>query len=172
VIRLRLTLAGVLLALPLTGALPASQVAHAQQVGNLDAPAPKPKSFVVYAAEQQNVAAGKRSVLELHFRVVDGYHVNSHTPKSELLIPTQITLQPAAGVKAEAVQYPAGTSYSFSFDPTEKLDVYSGAFTVKLPVVADAGTHTVDGTLRYQACDHAACYPPKSLPVQVIFTAK
>jgi DsbC/DsbD-like thiol-disulfide interchange protein len=170
--RLRIALAGVLFALPLTGALPTSQVANAQQVGNLDAPAPKPKSFVVYAAEQQNVAAGKRSVLELHFRVVDGFHVNSHTPKSELLIPTQITLQPAAGVKAEAVQYPAGTSYSFSFDPTEKLDVYSGAFTVKLPVVAEAGTHTVDGTLRYQACDHAACYPPKSLPVQVIFTAK
>jgi hypothetical protein len=30
----------------------------------------------------------------------------------------------------------------------------------------------MDGTLRYQACDHAACYPPKSLPVQVIFTAR
>jgi DsbC/DsbD-like thiol-disulfide interchange protein len=171
VIRLRLALVA-LLALPLTAVLPASQVANAQQVGNLDTPAPKPKSFVVYAAEQQNVAAGKRSVLELHFRVADGFHVNSHTPKSELLIPTQITLQPAAGVKAEAVQYPAGTSYSFSFDPTEKLDVYSGAFTVKLPVVADAGTHTVDGTLRYQACDHAACYPPRSLPIQVIFTAQ
>jgi len=171
VIRLRPALVA-LLALPLTAVLPASQVANAQQVGNLDTPAPKPKSFVVYAAEQQNVAAGKRSVLELHFRVADGFHVNSHTPKSELLIPTQITLQPAAGVKAEAVQYPAGTSYSFSFDPTEKLDVYSGAFTVKLPVVADAGTHTVDGTLRYQACDHAACYPPRSLPIQVIFTAQ
>jgi DsbC/DsbD-like thiol-disulfide interchange protein len=164
--RLRLMLAGLLLVLPATGA------ATAQQVGNLDAPAAKPKSFVVYAAEQQNVAAGKRSVLELHFRVVDGFHVNSHTPKSELLIPTQITLQPATGVKAEAVEYPAGTSYSFSFDPTEKLDVYTGTFTVKLPVVAESGTHTVDGTLRYQACDHAACYPPKSLPVQVIFTAK
>jgi DsbC/DsbD-like thiol-disulfide interchange protein len=170
--RLHLTGAGPFLALLLTGVLPASQVANAQQVGNLDAPAPKPKSFVLYAAEQQNVAAGKRSVLELHFRVVDGFHVNSHTPKSELLIPTQVTLQPAAGVKAEPVQYPAGTSYSFSFDPTEKLDVYSGAFTVKLPVVADAGTHTVDGTLRYQACDHAACYPPRSLPIQVIFTAQ
>ena len=86
-------------------------------------------------------------MLELHFRVVDGFHVNSHTPKSELLIPTQIALQPATGVKAEAVEYPAGTSYSLSFDPTEKLDVYSGAFTVKLPVVAEAGTHTIDGTL-------------------------
>ena len=142
------------------------------QVGSLDGPAAKPKSYVVYAAEQQVIAAGKKSVLELHFRVVDGFHVNSHTPKSELLIPTQIALQPAAGVKADALEYPAGTSYSFSFDPTEKLDVYSGAFTVKLPVVAEAGSHTIAGTLRYQACDHAACYPPKSLPVEVLFTAK
>jgi Disulphide bond corrector protein DsbC len=154
----------------LIAALPVTLVA--QQVGTLDAPAVKPKSYIVYGAEPQNVAAGKRSVLELHFRVLDGYHVNSHTPKSELLIPTRIELQPAAGVKSEAVEYPAGTSYSFSFDPTEKLDVYTGAFTVKLPVVAEAGPHSVDGTLRYQACDHAACYPPKSLPVQVIFTAK
>ena len=163
---LRLAFAGVLVASFGAGVLPA------QQVGNLDAPAAKPKAFVVYAAEQQVVTAGKRSVLELHFRVVDGFHVNSHTPKSELLIPTQISLQPAAGVKTEAVDYPAGTSYSFSFNPSEKLDVYTGAFTVKLPVVAEAGGHTIDGTLRYQACDHAACYPPKSLPVQVIFTAK
>ena len=64
-------------------------------MGNLDAPAPKPKSYVIYAAEPQKVTAGKRSVLELRFQVVDGFHVNSHTPKSELLIPTQITL--AAG---------------------------------------------------------------------------
>nr|WP_221272968.1 protein-disulfide reductase DsbD N-terminal domain-containing protein [Edaphobacter lichenicola] len=156
--------AGLLIALPIGLA--------AQQVGNLDAPVVKPKSYVVYGADQQNVVAGKRSVVELHFRVLDGYHVNSHTPKSELLIPTRIELQPATGVKAEAVEYPTGTSYSFSFDPTEKLDVYTGTFTVRLPVVAEAGTHSVDGTLRYQACDHAACYPPKSLPVQVIFTAK
>jgi hypothetical protein len=162
--QLGVAIAGLLLAL--------QGVLAAQQVGNLDTPAPKSKSFVVYAPEPQGVTTGKRGVLELHFRVVDGFHVNSHTPKSELLIPTQITFQPAAGVKAEAAEYPAGTSYSFSFNPTEKLDVYSGAFTVKLPVVAEAGTHTVEGTLRYQACDHAACYPPKSLPVQVIFTAK
>jgi DsbC/DsbD-like thiol-disulfide interchange protein len=154
------------------GLLVALTAAAQAQQASLDAPVAKPKSYVVYAAEQQSVAAGRRSVLELHFRVVDGFHVNSHTPKSELLIPTRIELQSSAGVKAEAVEYPAGTSYSFSFDPTEKLDVYSGDFTVKLPVVAEAGTHTVDGTLRYQACDHAACYPPKSLPVQVIFTAK
>jgi len=163
--RLQVALAGLLLTW-------LAEIAPAQQVGNLDAAPAKTKSFVLYAAEQQQIAAGKRSVLELHFRVIDGFHVNSHTPKSELLIPIRITLQPAAGVKEEDVEYPAGMSYSFSFDPTEKLDVYSGAFTVKLPVVAEPGAHTIEATLRYQACDHAACYPPKTLPVQVIFTAK
>ena len=143
----------------------------AQQVGDFNAPA-KAKGYVVYAAEQQAVAAGKPGMLELRFQVVDGFHVNSHTPKSELLIATQVTLQPAEGVKAGALVYPAGTAYSFSFDPKDKLDVYSGTFTVKVPVVATAGAHTVDGSLRYQACDHAACYPPKTLPVQLVFVAK
>jgi hypothetical protein len=134
--------------------------------------APKPKGYVVYAAEAQTVAAGKSAVLEMRFHVADGYHVNSHTPKSELLIPTALKLDPADGVKAGAPAYPAGKTYSFSFDPAEKLDVYAGDFTVKLPVVATAGEHTVSGVLRYQACDNAACYPPKTLPVQVAFTAK
>lgn len=158
---------GVLLAVLLFTAGPLTA-----QMGDLSAHASKSKSYVIYDAEPQVIKAGKRSVVEMRFRVVDGFHVNSHTPKSELLIPTRITLQPAAGVKAEAAEYPAGTAFSFSFSPKEKLDVYAGDFTVKLPVVASAGAHEIDGTMRYQACDHAACYPPKNLPVQVIFTAK
>ena len=136
-----------------------------------DVPA-KSTGYVLYAAEQQTVKAGKPSVLELHFKVVDGFHVNSHTPKSTLLIPTQITLQPAAGVKAGTVVYPAGMEFSFSFSPKEKLDVYAGTFAVKVPVTANSGEHTLSGALRYQACDHASCYPPKTLAVQVPFTAQ
>ena len=139
------------------------------QIG--DAPV-KAKSYVVYAAESQTAPVGKSALLELRFHVLDGYHVNSHTPKSELLIPTVLKLDAADGVKAGTLQYPAGKLYSFSFEPTEKLDVYAGDFTIKLPVVAAAGEHTVNGTLRYQACDNASCYPPKTLPVQLVFTAK
>jgi DsbC/DsbD-like thiol-disulfide interchange protein len=141
--------------------------AHSQ----MDSPA-KPKAYVLYAAESQTIPAGKSGLLELRFHVVQGFHVNSHTPKSELLIPTTLSLQPAGGVKPGTLEYPAGKPYSFSFDPGDKLDVYAGDFAVKLPVVATAGDHTLDGTLRYQACDNAACYPPKTLPVKVVFTAK
>ncbi len=134
--------------------------------------APAKKSYVTYTAESQIVPVGKKAVLELRFHVQPGFHVNSHTPKSEFLIPTRMEFQPAAGVKAGEPEYPVGKSYSFSFSPQEKLDVYSEEFTVKLPVTAAAGQHQVDGVLKYQACDTAACYPPKSLPVQVLFTAK
>ncbi|QHN05566.1 disulfide bond formation protein DsbC [Granulicella sp. WH15] len=134
--------------------------------------APKPKQYVAFAAELATVPAGKRAELELRFRVAGGFHVNSHTPKSELLIPTRLELVPAVGVKVAEAVYPAGKSYSFSFSPKESLDVYSDDFVVKVPVVAAAGEHELKGTLRYQACDRAACYPPKSLPVDVLFTAK
>lgn len=132
----------------------------------------KPKTYISYTAEPQSVVAGAPGVLELHFRVADGYHVNSHAPKSELLIATSLTVEPVAGVRAGKVDYPAGVAYSFPGQPGEVLDVYSGDFSVRVPVEAKAGEHTVTGVLRYQACDHAACYPPKSLPVEVLFTAK
>ena len=141
------------------------------QLGNMDA-ATKAKAYVVYAAEPQTVPAGKRSVVDLRFHIQQGYHVNSHTPKSEFLIPTALTLQPASGVTASAPEYPTGQPFSFAFDPNEKLDVYAGDFTIKLPVVAAAGAHTVQASLKYQACDHASCYPPKTLPLEIVFTAK
>jgi hypothetical protein len=142
------------------------------QLGSMDTPGPNPKSYVIYASEQQTIPAAKPATLELRFHMLPGYHVNSHTPKSELLIATTLTLQPADGVKPSAPQYPAGKPYSFSFDPSDKLDVYAGDFTIKLPVVASAGQHMVDGALKYQACDNASCYPPRTLPIKVVFTAR
>jgi DsbC/DsbD-like thiol-disulfide interchange protein len=153
----------------LASAISPAGIASAQL--NMNAPA-KPKAYVVYAAEPQTVVANKPATVELRFQIVTGYHVNSHTPKSEFLIPTAVTLQPAAGVKAGELQYPHGMPYSFATDPNTKLDVYAGTFTVKLPVVASAGEHTIDGTLKYQACDNASCYPPRTVPLKILFNAK
>jgi Disulphide bond corrector protein DsbC len=152
-------------------ALGGGSIAAAQDFGNFDAK-PKAQEFIVYAAEQQVAVAGKQSLLELNFHVLDGLHVNSHTPKSELLIPTTLTLDAAPGVQFGTAVYPAGSSYSFSASPDEKLDVYSGAFTVKVPVTVQAGTRLLEGKLRYQACDHEACYPPKTLPVEVAIAVR
>jgi hypothetical protein len=146
--------------------------AFAQELGSLDSVPARNRQYVSFAPQSQTVAAGRRAMLELHFRVAENFHVNSHTPKSDLLIPTRMEVESGNGVKAAEAVFPAGSTYSFDFDPKEKLDVYQGAFTVQLPVVATAGAHEIHGTLMYQACDHAACYPPRSLPVVVDFVAK
>lgn len=111
-------------------------------------------------------------MVELHFRVNSGLHVNSHTPSSDLLIPTNLTLTPTGGIRVADLYYPTGESYSFAFDPKTKLNVYTGDFTVKARLTAQSGSHMLSGSLRYQACDKAACYPPKTLTFSTMVTAK
>ena len=139
---------------------------------DLGAPPIKARQYVQYDSEAQVLPAGRRAMLELRFKVLPGYHVNSHVPKSELLLPTKVELGPEAGVRLSAAEYPAGMPFSFPIDPAEKLDVYAGDFVVRVPVVASAGQHELKGSLIYQACNNAACYPPKTLPVDVVFTAR
>ncbi len=115
------------------------------------------------------VHAGRLGKATLQFRVADGFHINSHQPKSEFLIPTNLKLDAVTNIAVEKTTYPTGQDMSLAFDPGEKLNVYAGDFAVEVMVKPLAsvtpGKYTVHGTLRYQACDNAACYPPKNLPV-------
>ncbi len=121
--------------------------------------------------ETATIAAAKPATLTLRFHIADGFHINSHTPLSKLLIATQLVVIEQQGLRISAVDFPAGQPYAFSFDPSNKLDVYSGDIAITARLRATPGTHIFGAKLRYQACDHAACYPPKLLPVKVILTA-
>ena len=145
-------------------------VAGAQGIVGLPA-APTGKGHVTFAAEVVEVAAGKPVLVELRFRVEDGFHVNSHTPKDELLIPTVLKLEDAAGVKVVGVEYPTGSAFKLPGDG-QTLDVYQGEFRVRLRVVVPKGQSALKGGLRYQACDSAACFPPRTLSVDVPITGK
>ena len=163
--RTLLTLA--LLAAPLA----LTPLAAPAQLGDLNAPH-APKAYIAYTALPQAIPAGRPATLELRFRVLPGYHVNSHTPTQSYLIPTALTLTPAPGVKPGEAAYPSGQPYSFSFDPKTKLSVYAGDFLVKLPIIAAPGDHTIKASLRYQACNNASCFPPRTLDITIPFTAK
>jgi DsbC/DsbD-like thiol-disulfide interchange protein len=143
---------------------------HAQQ---LDVPQqPTAKDHVVYIAEGQSIPANKPASLTVKFAVNPGFHINSHTPKTPNLIATKIAIQDDATVNVRTVDFPKGTEYSFAFDPKEKLDVYTGPFALTLHLTAKPGSHTLKAALRYQACDNAACYPPRLLPIEIPFTAR
>jgi hypothetical protein len=114
--------------------------------------------------------AGSSANVDIDFRVRQDFHINSHTPKQEYLIPTLLKLNPTQQVAIADVKYPAGEEMSFAFSPNDKLSVYSGDFRVtavlKAPANVPPGNYAVKGELKFQACDRTACYPPNSLPVQ------
>jgi hypothetical protein len=122
--------------------------------------------------EQVTLVAGKSSVVELHFKVSDGLHINSHEPREKSLIPTQLMVGEPAGVNVASVDFPAGTDYSPAFNPNDKLSVYTGEFVLRAHITAQRGDHLVQAALRYQACDANSCYPPKTAPVAVSLIAK
>jgi hypothetical protein len=144
----------------------ASMLAQAQS----DAPG---RSIVKHAAveylypEQVTVPAGKAAAVELHFRIAQGLHINSHAPKEEYLIPTTFAIPEGAGVRLEQANYPAGVDFALPLDPKEKLNVYTGEFAIQARIVAQAGDHLVEAKLRYQACDESACMPPKTITVPI-----
>jgi hypothetical protein len=135
-----------------------------------DFSASKGPSVSMSPAPLTSVRAGKASTVELRFRVAPGFHINSNTPKSEFLIPTVLKVDPPTDIVIGKVSYPKGEDLSFPFAPDEKLSVYSGTFQLAVVVrpLHDVipTKYMVRAQLRYQACDKAACYPPKNLPVQ------
>jgi hypothetical protein len=135
-----------------------------------DLTGPRSPSVSMSPAALTSIHAGKPGQVELRFHVVSGFHINSNKPKSEFLIPTVLKLDPPTDIMIGKVTYPKGEDLSFAFAPDEKLSVYSGTFAVSVVVhpLHDVVPikYMIRGNLRYQACDKAACYPPKNLPVQ------
>ncbi len=133
-------------------------------------PGRKTPSVTMSPAHMVTVTRGKRSRVSLRFHVGAGFHVNSNHPRSEFLIPTALKLNPPTDIIIGGVSYPAGEEVSFAFAPEDKLSVNTGEFPVTVDVRPLAGVfparYMIHGELRYQACDNAACYPPRKLPVQ------
>ena len=130
----------------------------------------KTPSVTMAPARLAVIQRGSPHPVELHFRVGTGFHVNSNTPTEEFLIPTVLTLEAPTDIIIGRITYPTGELSSFPFAPDQKLSVYTGDFTLFVSVRPLAhvlpGDYAIHGTLKYQACDNAACYPPKRLPVQ------
>jgi hypothetical protein len=119
-----------------------------------------------------NIPARRAAQIDLHFRVADGLHINSHAPTDKTLIPTRLAVVEVQGLNVTAVDFPAGTQYAPQFAPREKLSVYTGEFILHAHLTAQPGEHLLDGALRYQACDANACLPPRTIPVSVTVVAQ
>ena len=132
-----------------------------------------PQQFVtVLPLDPIHIPAGRPATVDLHLRVAANMHINAHAPHQDYLIPTTLTAAAAPGIMWGAIDYPTGVDRTFIFSPTEKFSVYAEDVTLRVHLIAQPGDHTATATLRYQACDNRACYPPRNIPVKFIVTAK
>jgi Thiol:disulfide interchange protein DsbD, N-terminal len=129
-----------------------------------------PPTVSLVSASPVVATPGHISHVTLTFRVGEGFHINSHKPLDELLLPTVVQLDPPTDIMIAKIEYPAGEMLSFPFSPESKLSVYSGEFKVTAAVRPAAamphGTFRVHGDLRFQACNNRQCFPPKKIPVE------
>ena len=116
------------------------------------------------------VVRGGKAPLNIALRVNKGFHVNSHQPNDELLLPTVVHLDPPEGIVIMNIAYPEAEDLALPFAGHDKLSVYSGDFEVtaevRIPKSAALGTQRVHGDVRYQACDNRQCFPPKTTPLE------
>lgn len=134
-----------------------------------DVPGHGPPSVTIAPVALVTAPRTVQTLVNLNFRVARGFHINSNTPKSEFLIPTALKMDVPTDIALGKIDYPGGADVSFPFSPDEALNVYTGDFTVTVTVhplrSVVPGRYVMHGFLRYQACDNAQCFPPKTLPV-------
>ena len=126
---------------------------------------------VLTAMAPARAAGVRKSTLKTAVTVQlrSGYHVNSHTPDDDYLIPLVLTWDPSP-LEVKEVLYPKAEKSSFAFS-TKPVSVYAGSFEIvtnfAVPAKAPLGASVLTGRLRYQACNNTMCLPPKTVEVRL-----
>jgi suppressor for copper-sensitivity B len=113
-------------------------------------------------ADRTAYAPGETVRLAAVVTVEEGWHVNSHVPTYDWLIPTELTLPLPGGWGEPALTYPKGKLQTFGF-ADDPISVYDGTFRIVGEVTVPPGAKgsiPVTASLRYQACDDSSCLPP------------
>jgi hypothetical protein len=126
------------------------------------------------AASNAVVTVGQRVALTLDIELKPNMHV--YAPGVEGYIPIDWTMKESDAATAHEVGFPKSTMLHLPAIE-ETVPAYTGGFRLtrdvtiaaadKVKPLADAtGRFTLQGTLRYQACDDRVCYIPQDLPVK------
>jgi DsbC/DsbD-like thiol-disulfide interchange protein len=116
-----------------------------------------------------DAAAGSRVTAVVKVKLEKGYHVHSNKPSQPEFIPTVLTLEPGAGVKAGTIGYPPGKSEKVA-GLDKPLSIYEEHFEIPVPLGLAASAKlpiTIPATLNYQACQGAKCYAPQRLKFEI-----
>ncbi|MCW8995784.1 MAG: thioredoxin fold domain-containing protein [Psychromonas sp.] len=112
------------------------------------------------------VYPGTEFKIAVEVQVAEGWHINSHEPYDEYLIPTSLTIVENPKFKLKKVAYPEphDLKLAFSESPLSVWEgtVYKGAL-VEVDSNLTLGTYPLVVDLEYQACNDISCQAPTSV---------
>ncbi|MEO6327260.1 MAG: cytochrome c biogenesis protein CcdA [Thermoanaerobaculia bacterium] len=114
-------------------------------------------------ADSDRLVPGHPFRLAFVAEVKSGWHINSHKPKEDYLIPTEVSVQPSPGLTLDSPAYPKHLERKFVFSETP-LFVYEGSTTFSIAGRVDekaaAGPRTLSASIEYQPCNDQQCLAP------------
>ena len=146
-----------------------AEVVLAVLLGAATAGSAQPTEVLIETAlDADGALAGSTVRAALQVQLDAGFHVNSHTPLEDFLIPTELRLDLPEGIAVTEIAYPeAGLLEQVGADTP--LAVFEERFAIGATLVLaeqlPPGIYTLPGTLRYQACDETMCYLPANADV-------
>ena len=112
------------------------------------------------------VYPGTEFKIALEVQVAEGWHINSHEPYDEYLIPTSLTIVENPNFKLKKVVYPKphDLKLAFSESPLSVWEgtVYKGAL-IEVDSSLAPGIYPLIVDLEYQACNDISCQAPTSV---------
>lgn len=136
---------------------------------------PITQAVTVRVAPSATIMAGRGEAVPVRLDITPGLHVQAN-PAASGLVPLEVKFVTSGGISFGRPLYPKGTVMRLT-GMVEFVNIYAGVITVTIPVRVSsklkAGTYRYKGTVSYQACDDAVCFPPASVPVTItVFVTK
>jgi DsbC/DsbD-like thiol-disulfide interchange protein len=149
----------------------AARAAQAPLFESKTDPRPASRLSVTLSADAATILPGRPTTVRLAMVPAAGIHV--YAPGNPDYIPVTVTLRLPSGVQAQPAVYPPGEDYVFG-ELKEIVKVYSRPFEVRQRITVTraaartAGSAlTIEGSVRYQACNDKVCFPPATAPVSL-----
>ncbi|CAN5591823.1 hypothetical protein BH09PLA1_BH09PLA1_11140 [soil metagenome] len=119
---------------------------------------------ITAALNYSGLQPGQQAVIAVALDMHAGYHAQSHAPKGDGLIATEITIEENPDITVYAPVYPPGKDVKY--EALGELNVYTGKSIIFIPIEVKAGAAAaavvIRGSITYQVCDDQVCFQPET----------
>ncbi|MCJ8345163.1 hypothetical protein MJH12_06465, partial [bacterium] len=101
----------------------------------------------------------------LQIEIEEGWHINSHEPLQDYLIPTSIINNSKDLIKIGEFEFPESRIVEMEF-AEEEIDIFEGTFEIKIPITFLKEESNFELVFSTQACSDEECMAPEKLKLQ------